>query len=344
MAEMGHRLGTAPAPLQTIFVGGGTPTLLPGTDLRRLLAAARRFGPDAEEYTVEANPESLSAQCAETMTEAAVNRVSLGAQSFNEAELRLLDRRHTPGAVVRAIAQLRGAGIRNINLDLIFGIPGQTLSGWRSALHQSLDLGVEHLSCYALTHEPGTPLSRRIRQGELDPCDNSLEADMYLAAIDLLTNAGFEHYEVSNFARPGRRCMHNMLYWRHGSYVGVGPAASGYVDGWRYRNVADVAEYERRMVAAGTAEAERERLTGRALAGEMAMLGLRLVDGLDVAEVRARCGVDLRVACAGTWERYAGQQLVQVAGDRITLTRAGLLVADTIIADVLADCGAEPKP
>jgi oxygen-independent coproporphyrinogen-3 oxidase len=337
--EIGQRLGTTAADPMTVFVGGGTPTALPLGDLTRLLAAAGRHAPNVREFTVEANPESLGPEQADQFVAAGVNRVSLGAQSFETADLQMLDRVHTPGAVAAAVDRLRHIGITNINLDLIFGIPGQSLAGWKTSLASAVDLGVDHLSCYSLTYEPDTPLTEHVRRGVLPRCDESIEAEMYHATIDHLTEAGFEHYEVSNFARPGRRCEHNMIYWRHDPYVGIGPSAAGYLHGCRYRNIPDIDEYIRRIDRAGHAEAERERLTGRALAGEMAMLGLRLIEGVDLAAVRARCGVDLRAACASIWSRYADRGLVAVGPDRIALTRDGLLLADTIIADVLEACG-----
>jgi oxygen-independent coproporphyrinogen-3 oxidase len=339
--ELELRVRPGPTRPDTVFVGGGTPTVLPRASLAALLAAASEAAVTPPvEFSVEANPESLDGAKADTLAAAGVDRVSIGAQSFHEVELRFLERIHTVRQTETAVETARRAGIGRINLDLIFGIPGQTRASWRDSLQRAVDLGVEHLACYGLTYESGTRLTGRLQRGLVRRCDEDLEADLYDDAIDALAEAGFEQYEISNFARPGGRCRHNLVYWQGGSYVGVGPSAAGYVDGVRYRNVADVDEYLRMIDECGHAEVERERVTGITLAGEAVMLGLRLIDGIDVPAFARRTGIDPFIAFARTLDAYGQQRLLDVSASRIALTRRGLLVADTILTDMLAELDA----
>ncbi|UCG16252.1 MAG: radical SAM family heme chaperone HemW [Phycisphaerales bacterium] len=335
--ELRSRVSESRRRADTIYVGGGTPTVLGEGDLGNLLrTAAGAADARLREFSVEANPESLTASKVAILARHGVNRVSLGAQSFQDRELRILGRIHQAAATAGAVEIIRRNGIQRVSLDLLFGIPGQTPASWRDSLSRAVDLGVDHVSCYGLTYEPGTRLAELMDGGTVTPCDERLEAQMYLQAIDQLSAAGFEHYEISNFAREGGRCEHNMLYWQGKPYIGVGPSAAGYLDGRRYRNVADITEYIRSVDGAGRAEAESETLAGTALAGEMTMLGLRLIEGLDPSALRRRCGVDIVAACTETLRRFAEQGLLQVSPDRIALTRQGLLVADTITAELLA--------
>ena len=341
--ELRSRVSESRQLADTIYIGGGTPTVLGEGDLGNLLriAAAAADGRPSE-FSVEANPESLTASKAAILARHGVTRVSVGAQSFQDRELRILGRIHGAAATVDAVEILRTNGIQRVSLDLLFGIPRQTPSSWRDSLRRAVDLGADHVSCYGLTYEPGTRLTELTNRGTVRRCGEQLEAQMYLQAIDELSAAGFEHYEISNFARDGGRCEHNMLYWQSKPCIGVGPSASGYLDGRRYRNVADIIEYTRRVDGTGRAEAESETLAGAALAGEMTMLGLRLIEGLDPSAVRRRSGVDIVAACAGTLTRFVGQGLLHVSPHRIALTREGLLVADTITAELLAALDGPP--
>jgi oxygen-independent coproporphyrinogen-3 oxidase len=336
LAELAARRPPTPLGPTTVFVGGGTPTLLPEPDLARLLQAARvGVGPPGE-FTIEANPESVGPATCEVLVGCGVNRLSLGAQSFVEPELRFLERIHDVPAIESAVRRARGAGIRNLNLDLIFGIPGQTAESWRHSLERAMDLGADHLACYGLTFEPGTRLGRAAESGRTARCEEGLEADLYLQAVDTLAEAGFEQYEISNFARPGCVCQHNLIYWRNDPFMGIGPSAAGYLDGRRYRNVADLEEYVERIERTGLAEEASETLTGAALAGEMVMLGLRMRDGLDTGRVRARTGVDIRTACAEVLADLERRSLLQCEGHCVRLGREGFLVADGIITDLMA--------
>jgi oxygen-independent coproporphyrinogen-3 oxidase len=326
-----------PLAFETVFVGGGTPTTLPADPLRRLLAAlAERADLQAElEFTVEANPATVTAPIAACLAGAGVTRVSIGAQSFDAGELRVLERIHQPVQVAQTVRTARSAGIGQVSLDLIFGIPGQTLDAWRRNLDAALALAPDHLSCYALMYEPGTPLYDQLHSGLVRRADPDLEADMYLLAIDHLAAAGFRHYEISNFARPGCECRHNLVYWRNECYLGVGPSACGFIDGVRYKNVADTAEYVRAVQSGRSPRVEEERLTPSRRAHETAMLELRLTDGIDARAFARRHSVEPRELFASAIQRHASLGLIESDERGVRLTRRGLLVADSVIADFL---------
>jgi oxygen-independent coproporphyrinogen III oxidase len=327
--------------LQTIFIGGGTPSMLPVDALGRLLRICTAAAGDAAtEFTVEANPATIDAEKAAVLAAAGVNRVSMGAQSFNPAELAALERTHRPEQVAETIRICRAAGVPAISLDLIFAIPGQDLHSWLASLDQAISLGPEHISCYGLTYEPGTRLHARVAAGQVTPVDQDLEADMYEAAIDRLAAAGYAQYEISNFARPGQQCRHNLVYWANEPYIGIGPSAAGYLGGERYKNVADLAEYVRRVEGGADPRAEMERLPEERSAGETVMLALRTTAGLSRARFAERFGQDpvayfaQRDGGSAISENVA-DGLLEVTTDAIRLTRRGLLLANKVMADFL---------
>jgi oxygen-independent coproporphyrinogen-3 oxidase len=321
----------------TVFVGGGTPTVLPPSELDRLLRAIHAYvGPVGRlEFTVEANPATVTDEVAAVLAANGVNRVSIGAQSFSRAELRVLDRTHDPDDVVRTSAQCRRAGIRQISLDLIFGIPGQGLDSWHESLRAALALGVEHLSCYGLTYEADTPLLRQRDAGLIKPVDEEVETEMYETAIDWLAGAGLPQYEISNFARPGAQCRHNLVYWHNQPYVGIGPAAAGFIDDVRYKNVADTAAYVEAIQNGRSPLGEREQLAPARRAGETAMLELRLVEGIDRQRFAERYGQDPVVMFSDAIARHGAAGLLAVSVTHVRLTRAGLLLANRVSADFL---------
>jgi oxygen-independent coproporphyrinogen-3 oxidase len=321
----------------TIYVGGGTPTVLPPGELGRLLGGVRVYA-DADaalEFTVEANPATVTDEVAGVLAGAGVNRVSLGTQSFEPVELSVLERRHRPEQVGETVATCRRFGMRRVSLDLIFGIPGQTLASWRRSLEAALALQAEHISAYGLTYEPDTPLRRRRDARLVSPVDPDLEADMYELALDVLPAAGLAHYEISNFACPGAECRHNLRYWHNESYVGLGPAAAGFVDEVRYKNVADTTAYVEAIAAGRSAWGEHEQLPPERRARETAMLELRLARGIERRRFVERYDVDPLQLFAEAVERHGAAGLLCVDAVGIRLTRAGFLVADTVIADFL---------
>jgi len=323
--------------VETVFVGGGTPTTLPAMELHRLLGRLGELARpgNALEFTVEANPATVTPETAELLASAGVNRVSIGAQSFDPADLAVLERSHRPEQVAETVAVCRGAGLGQVNLDLIFAIPGQTLDSWLASLEAAVALQVEHLSCYSLTFEPGTPLFERLQAGAIRPIDEDLDAAMYERAIDTLTAAGYVHYEISNFARPGYECRHNLACWHNQPYLGIGPAAAGLVDGVRYRNVADVAEYTRAVLDGRSPRTEEERRSDEQRARETAMLELRLTAGIDRRRFEQRYGHDPVEFFAEPVSRHGQRGLLEVTDKQIRLTRSGLLLGDRVIADFL---------
>ncbi|MCH7813090.1 MAG: radical SAM family heme chaperone HemW, partial [Planctomycetes bacterium] len=334
-----RRLDGPPGPVTSIFVGGGTPTVRPAEQLAWLLEPLAEIAvPDTGvEFTVEANPATVDNTMAETLVRAGVTRMSLGAQSFHAADLAVLERIHSPDDIAPAVKAARQAGIGQLNLDLIFGIPGQTMAGWLESLDRAIALEPNHLALYGLTYEPGTALTRRRDRGQIKPCDDGFEADAYLAAIERAEGAGFEQYEISNFARPGCRCRQNLLYWRGQPYVGVGPSAAGYTDGRRYRNVANLKQYLDRVEKTGTAVEETESIDGVRLATELIMLGLRLVEGLELAVFERRTGLNPRRAFARVLDPYQAQGRLTISDTHIALTRQGFLIADAIMTDLMAE-------
>ena len=335
LSDLERQRDTADLAIETIFVGGGTPTTLPPEQLTRLFTALRDAAgrPANLEFTVEANPATVSAATAAALVQSGVNRVSIGAQSFNRDELRVLDRIHHPPQVAETLRLCRDTGIGNINLDLIFGIPGQSLDAWLANLGQAIELGPEHISCYGLTYEPGTPLYERLQAGGVQRVDDELEAEMYEATIETLSAAGYEQYEISNFARPGRECRHNLVYWRNEPYLAIGPSASGYVGGVRYKNIADVAEYIRANREGHSARIHEEKPSLEQQIRETLMMGLRLNAGVDVAGFCSRFGRTPGELFASAIDRCVGLGLLEYGPSHFRLTRRGRLVADSVLAE-----------
>ncbi len=322
--------------IDTVFIGGGTPTLLTAEELGVLTAQVRRF-PLAHdvEWTVEANPETIDLAKARVLAAAGVNRVSIAAQSFDPRHLKTLERWHDPANVARAAGFLREVGIVNFNLDLIFGIPGQSLADWRADLARALEIGPEHLSCYGLTYEQNTAMTRRLERGEFEPCDDAVEAEMYEATRDTLAAAGFAQYEVSNYARPGRECRHNLVYWRNEPWWAIGPSASGYVAGHRYKVVPRLGDWLARAGDGSQPVVDHEAPDERRNASEALMVGLRLAEGIGagleqhaVALAPARAAVIAKAIADGLLERDA-------ATARLRFTRRGMMLANEVLEELV---------
>jgi oxygen-independent coproporphyrinogen-3 oxidase len=333
----------APRP-RTIFFGGGTPSLLPLPAMRRLIAGlADRFDlSQCVEWTVEANPATIDLEYCTMLVESGVNRLSMGAQSFDVGELAILERHHAPADVQRGIDIARRAGFERLNVDLIFAIPGQTLQSWLRSLESAIELGTEHISCYGLTYEPNTPLAVRRRLGQVRAAEEELELQMLAAARRRLVEAGLPAYEISNYARPGAQCQHNLLYWTGGEYIGLGPSAASHVDGWRWRNRPHLGQWENALEAGDLPAIEVENLPPQQRAGELAMLLLRLSRGLNFAEFAAASGFDAKALFAEVIERMGRQRLLDVEEGSIRLSERGLAVADSIVAEFLHAAAAAP--
>jgi oxygen-independent coproporphyrinogen-3 oxidase len=335
----------APAPLRTIFVGGGTPTLLPVSGWSVLLDAIRAcfdlslIDSGEGEFTVECNPETADAALLDALRAGGVSRISIGAQSFEPRHLRTLERRHEPGSVERALDLAKRAGIGRRSIDLIYAIPGQSAADWERDLARALDLPVEHVSCYNLTYEPGTPLAARLRRGEFEPCPEDLEVEMFERAAEMLGAAVMERYEISNYARPGAECRHNLAYWRQEPWLAAGPSASAHLAGHRWKNAARLDEYLAFDDDGWPPVQDHEPPDPPRALRERVMTGLRLREGLDSAALRADAArIDPRLAlrldlAAGPW-LGAGHIRDQVG--RWTLDRRGVLLADRIAAELMA--------
>jgi oxygen-independent coproporphyrinogen-3 oxidase len=326
-------LPAAAPPVSTVFVGGGTPTLLPAEHLGlivREIGAQFGLAPGAE-ITTEANPESVSEAYLAHLRAAGFTRVSLGMQSAVPHVLAVLDRVHRPGRALEAVAEARAAGFEHINLDLIYGAPKETEQDWQLSLDSAISARPDHISAYSLIVEQGTALERQIRRGVIPAPDDDALADRYIQADETLSAAGYGWYEVSNWARTeAGQCQHNMLYWRGGNWWGIGPGAHSHIGGVRWWNVKHPASYAQRLAGARSPAAGRETLDGQARHMEKVMLEVRLRDGLAIREISP--AARLRAA------ESVGRGLIERApwsGGRIVLTRRGRLLADAVIRDLL---------
>ncbi len=320
-------LGEDPRPVSTVFVGGGTPTLIGSEGLNSVLVAIRdEFGlaHDAE-VTTEANPDSVDAAMLAELLDGGYTRISLGMQSSAPAVLRVLDRTHTPGASVKAARTARDIGFQHVNLDLIYGTPGETDDDLRRTLDDVLTAGIDHVSAYSLIVEDGTPLARRVARGELPAPDDDVMAERYVLIDDALTAAGLHWYEVSNWAETGGECRHNLAYWRSDDWWGVGPGAHSHVAGERWWNTKHPRTYAERLSSGSSPEDGREVLDEEQSHTERVMLGVRLAEGIAVSGLT----VDPALVTEGL---IAPDALV---GGTIVLTRRGRLLADAVVRRLL---------
>ena len=336
IARRGEELGGRRA--ATIFFGGGTPSLVPAAAIARLVRACRAafdVASDAE-VSLEANPTSVDEEYFAGLLAAGVNRLSLGAQTFQRRGLRVLGRNHEATDVRGALAAARAAGFGNVSLDLIFGWPGQPLAAWEVDLAAVLDRQIwpEHLSLYSLIVEPGTPMADAVARGILAVPDDDATADLYEAAIETLAAAGYVHYEVANWARaPGLEARHNLVYWRNGDYVGLGAGAHGHVAGRRTMNHLLPATYIAAVEAGETPVSNVEEIPAATAMGETMMLGLRLLrEGVGDAAFAARHGRTLDETFGSTVEELTALGLLERLPDRVRLTHRGLMLANQVCA------------
>ena len=320
-----------PRQVDTLFIGGGTPTHLSCEQLQQLCATVTRWFPLAEghEFSVEANPLDLTTEKAELLASHGVNRISLGAQSFSADKLVMLERDHRAEQIVTAFQAARDT-MRSVSVDLIFGAPAETLEHWEVDIQRVLDLAPDHVSTYGLTFERGTSFWSRLQKEELAQVTEEEERRMYLAAIDRLTRAGFEHYEVSNFAKPGHRCQHNEVYWTGDTYFAAGPGAARYVEGRRETNHRSTTTYLKRVLAGQSPVAESEVLSPEDSARERLVFGLRRLEGVDRAGFAADTGFEIDQLVRRRLAELVSADLLEDNGSRIRLTRKGLLVSDSI--------------
>lgn len=327
--DLARRVLPDPPSVQSVFFGGGTPTVLPPDALAGLLAQVRRRFPLAEdaEVTTEANPESVDLAYLETLVAAGFNRLSLGMQSARPGVLAVLDRKHTPGRVGEVVGWARTAGLGSVSVDLIYGSPTETLDDWRTSLETAVGYDPDHVSAYSLIVEPGTRLAARIGRGELAAPDEDFHADCYHLAEELLSEAGFSAYEVSNWARPGHRSRHNLAYWLGHDWWGFGPGAHSHVNGVRWWNVRHPREYAARLATGHSPAQARELLTDEERRIERILLEVRLAGGLPLSVLSSS---ELARVPAIVADGLAEPDPV-----RLRLTLAGRLLADAVIRDLL---------
>jgi oxygen-independent coproporphyrinogen-3 oxidase len=344
--ERAGRVGTAGAEEQerqpgdgregadTIYFGGGTPSLLEPDEIGRLIVACRdafAITPDAE-VTIEANPESVDQRRLAAYRETGVNRLSFGVQSFREPELRRLSRLHTVDRATAAVAEARAAGFDNLSLDLMMWLPGQQLSDWLESVERAIGLGPDHLSLYLLEVYPNAPLKEEMARANWSQAPDEDAAAMYLTAMDRLETVGYRQYEISNVARFGRCSRHNLKYWQDGEWLGFGCGAHSTRRAVRWKNVSSTEEYVERLARGASPAVEHHQRSRDERLGEVLFMGLRLTDGVSLDAIRAAYGVDV-------WDRYGDQLepflqsgMLRRAGGRLSLSRQGMLLAHEVMA------------
>lgn len=325
-----------PRAVATLFLGGGTPTHLAPRPLERLLSLVREWfllDEDAE-FSVEANPAGLEDEKIAVLADMGVNRVSLGAQSFDSEILRTLERDHDAATIVSAVSRLQNR-IPSVSLDLIFGVPGQSLDLWYETLQRAVELQPVHISTYGLTFERGTRFWSRRLNGSLIQVPDELERSMYAAAMDRLQAAGFEQYELSNFALPGFACRHNGTYWAGLPYFGFGPGAARYLEGRRETNHRSVTTWLRRVLEGRSPVGDSEELPPEDRAREALVLGLRRTAGIEIPRFREDTGFEVGALTANRLDTYRADGLIEETSDRLRITREGRFLADSIVVDLL---------
>ena len=347
-AELARKLPMGrqgPPPMDTWFVGGGTPSLLDAGQLRRLgkILAERTPLATGGEASLEANPESFDAEKARVLANSGFTRISLGVQAFEPGTLAALERPHDATLVSRGVLAARDAGLA-VSLDLIFGAPGQTRENWAEDLRRAIDLGPDHLSLYGLTYERGTPLEKKVRGGLVLPLAEELERELYDQAITTLETAGYKQYEISNFSKPGFESRHNRVYWANLPHLGIGMGAAGLVDGERTLNTRDLDRYLRLALAGEDTAFQRERLEPWETARETLMLNLRRAEGVVPGEFQGRTGFTLDQILGDGAGPLVSQGLLEKDERGVRLTREGRFVADAVIVQLLAGAPGSPEP
>lgn len=328
---------SVPRPVETLFLGGGTPTHLSPEQLARLLSLGMKWFPPAGddfEFSIEVNPIDLNEARTAALAAAGVTRISLGVQSFDDRKLAVLERDHCRAEIEKAFAAARSFA-NSVSLDLIFAAPGETLDDWRRDLQAAMALSPDHISTYGLTFEKGTAFWTRRQRKQLDQAAEDLEAEMYELAIDTLTSAGYEHYEVSNFARPGHRCRHNEVYWTGGSYFAAGPGASRHIKGCRETNHRSTTTYIHRVLSGQSPVAASEELCSEDRARERLVFGLRQLAGIRIVDFRRETGYDVAALGGAALSRFIDQALLERTTTNLRLTRRGLLVSDALWPELL---------
>lgn len=325
--------------ISTLYIGGGTPSVLPDECFKYLINGLKKAFDlnDLQEFTVEVNPDDVCRELVKQYKMMGVNRVSMGIQSLDDRDLTFMNRRHSARQALEAISLLKEGGIANISIDLIFGVPGQTLETWQQTVNQALTLGVEHVSAYNLSYEEGTLLWKMRERGEIEEMSDEVSIAMLELLCELMQNAGFEHYEISNFAKPGFHSRHNSGYWTGKPYLGLGAAAHSYDGGsLRSYNPADVKRYVE-SIERGETVFELEQLGTEELHDEMVMLRLRTACGLDTEGLRHRFGVTREKAFIKKAQPFVDSGALKHEGSVYSLTRQGIAISNVVMSELMAD-------
>jgi oxygen-independent coproporphyrinogen III oxidase len=320
--------------VSTIFIGGGTPTLLSDELMSSLFETIKNdFDVDEKaEISVEANPGTINGAKMINLASLGVNRVSLGAQSFNDKLLKKLGRIHQAYEIVSAVEAVRAAGINNINLDLIFGLPDETLKDWENTLNKAIDLEPQHIAAYNLTIEEGTPFFTEKNKGSLHLPNEDMELDMFKLAIDKLAKNGYAHYEISNFAKPGFECEHNKTYWTMKNYIGLGAGAHSFINGERIENLPSIDDYIKNEPSAIK---KSHKNTKKETMQEMIFLGLRLMEGFNLNDFTNRFGIGFRELYKQEIQDLTGDKMIEFKGKNVVLTQKGLYLANEVFRKFL---------
>lgn len=323
-------------PLETIYFGGGTPSQLQAGDFKRIFdTAARLFDTtDCREITLEANPDDMTPEYVASLRDLPFNRVSMGVQSFQEKDLRFLNRRHDREQALRAVDRCKENGIRNISIDLIYGLPGQTPDEWESNLDEAIRLDIPHISAYHLIYEEGTALYKLLEAGKVTPVEEELSVSLFSTLINKLTDAGYLHYEISNFARPGCFSRHNSSYWTGKNYLGIGPSAHSYNGESRQWNVSSLPLYLK-AIAAGTPDVEIEKLDLNTRYNDFIITGLRTMWGIRLSDIREQFGEEKQAYLERQAAAYLRRRLLIRENDTLTLSKEGIFISDGIMSDLL---------
>lgn len=325
--------------LRTLYIGGGTPTALSASQLDYLLAGLQEQLDLSvlEEFTIEANPGDLTADKIAVLEKSAVNRVSLGVQTFDDQELKRIGRSHNEAQIYESVTALKAAGFDNISIDLIYALPDQTMDQVKTNVKKALSLDIPHLSLYSLILENHTVFMNKMRRGRLHLPNEDVESDMFTYIIDELEKHGFEHYEISNFTKPGYESRHNLVYWDNAEYYGIGAGASGYLDGVRYRNRGPIQHYLKAISEEGQARLHEEKLTKTEQMEEEIFLGLRKKAGISISHFEEKFQEDFQQRYGRVVADLLADGLLQVTGDQLRMTKRGLFLGDTVAEKFILD-------
>lgn len=321
----------SPCTIDTIYIGGGTPSVLPAEEIVRILSNVRStFLVNVRETTMEVNPDDITPQMIADVKAAGVNRISIGIQTFDEERLRFIHRRHTAEQAIKAVDIVRMAGIENISIDLMFGFPGETIEDWRTDIDTTLKLNPSHISAYCLMYEEGTPLYKMLGEGKVKQIDDDTYLAMYTELMDKLSHSGYEHYEISNFARPGCRSIHNSSYWHDVPYLGFGASAHSYLMNTRSWNVANLKKYIE-SIEKGVRTYGKELIDGDTHYNDLVTTALRTREGLDLNTI----GEPYRIYAMNNATEGISNGLLEIVDNHLRLTRKGLFVSDGVMSDLV---------